>query len=104
MHCPLGSGQGQITEERVGHGGGLHLQINAFDLSLGIDHEGVAHHAHVFTTHEFFQAITFVEAGDFAGFDVCQQCEREGMLADEFGVRRSIVFAYSKYFDFIFFE
>ena len=104
MHWPLGSGQGQITEKRVRHGGGLHLQINAFDLSLGVDHEGVPHHAHVFTAHEFLQTITFVETSDFAGFDICQQGEGEGMFVDEFGVRRGVVFANAKYFDFIFFE
>ncbi len=61
----------------------------------------MAHHAHVFAPHEFFEPIAFVGAGHWARFRVAKKGERNLILVDEFGVGCSTVFADTKHLDVI---
>lgn len=93
--------EAKVCENLSGHGCGLDLQINQLQVALWIDHKGMAHHAHVFTAHEFFESIAFVRAGHWARLAIGEQGERKLMLIDEFRVRLSTVFANSKYLNLL---
>ena len=53
----------------------------------------MAHHSHVFTTHEFLQAIALVKAGDGTRLLIGEQGEWEFVLVDEFVVGGGSVLA-----------
>ena len=72
--------------------------------SIRIDHNGVAHHPHIFTPHEFFQAVTVVKAGHSAGFLVGEERERQRVFANELGVGGGVVFTDAQHFDVVLFE
>ena len=92
----LVSAQAEIANQRVGHGGCFHLEIDPLEFSFLINEEGVAHHPHVFAPHELLQPIALVEAGDGTGLLIGEQGERELVLVDEFVVGCGSVFADAK--------
>ena len=89
----MDSAQAEIADQRVGHGGRFHLEIDPFEFSFFIDQEGVAHHSHVFASHELLQPIALVKAGDGTGLLIGQQGEWEFVLVDEFAVGGGSVLA-----------
>ena len=89
----MGSAEAQITQDRVRHGGCLHLEIDPFDFSFRINDECVPHHPHVLPPHEFLQPVAVVAAGDRARFRIGEKGEGQFMFADELGVGGGVVLA-----------
>ena len=96
--------QAEIADQRVGHGGCFHLEINPLESSLFINQEGVSHHPHVFASHELLQPIALVEAGDGTGLRIGEQGERELVLVDEFVVGGRSVLADAQNADVVVFQ
>ena len=102
-----GSGvEAQVVKDVLGHGRCLYLFVDLFDLAFGIDHKGVAHHAHVLAAHELFQSVAVVGRCDGARghalvftLGIAEQGEGQAVLLDELGVAFGVVFADAKHAD-----
>ena len=101
---PPSASQAEIFEDVIGHGGGLHLCVDLFELAFGINNKGVAHHAHVFTAHELLEAVALIGGGHWAWLAIAEQGEGQAVFIDELCVAFGVVFADAQHLDVMAFE